>query len=85
MAASIERNDHERRDLLADIAHEFRTPISAIRGRLEGILDGVYPADEKHISLALKANYLLERLVEDLRLLTLAESGNCSSRKKRRT
>jgi len=74
MAASLERSDRERRDLLADIAHELRTPLSAIRGRLEGMLDGIYPADEKHLSLALKANYLLERLVEDLRLLTLAES-----------
>lgn len=74
MAASLELNDRERRDLLADIAHELRTPLSAIRGRLEGILDGIYPADEKHISLALKSGYLLERLVEDLRLLTLAES-----------
>jgi signal transduction histidine kinase len=74
MAASLERSEHERRDLLADIAHELRTPITIIRGRLEGMLDGVYPADEKHLSLALKANYLLERLVEDLRILTLAES-----------
>lgn len=82
MAASIERSNRERRDLLADIAHELRTPISAIRGRLEGILDGVYPADEKHISLALKANYLLERLVEDLRLLTLAELGQLQFEKK---
>lgn len=75
MTASLERNDRERRDLLTDIAHELRTPISAIRGRLEGMVDGVYPIDQQHISLALKANYLLERLVEDLRLLTLAESG----------
>ena len=82
MAASLERSDRERRDLLADIAHELRTPLSAIRGRLEGMLDGVYPADEKHISLALKANYLLERLVEDLRILTLAESRQLTFDKK---
>lgn len=82
MADSLERNDRERRGLLADIAHELRTPISAIRGRLEGMLDGVYPADETHISLALKANYLLERLVEDLRLLTLAESHQLNLEKK---
>ena len=74
MAASLERNDRERRDLLADIAHELRTPISVIRGRLEGILDGVYAADQNQISLVLKASYLLERLVEDLRVLTLAEA-----------
>jgi signal transduction histidine kinase len=74
MADSIERNDRERRDLLTDIAHELRTPLTVLRGRLEGILDGIYPADEKHIVPALEETYLLERLVEDLRLLTLAES-----------
>lgn len=82
MAASLERSDQERRDLLADIAHELRTPLSAVRGRLEGILDGVYPPDEQHISLALQSNYLLERLVEDLRLLTLAESRQLTFDKK---
>lgn len=82
MAAALERNDRERRELLADVAHELRTPISAIRGRLEGMLDGIYPADASHISLALKANYLLERLVEDLRLLTLAESRQLRFEKK---
>jgi signal transduction histidine kinase len=82
MAASLERNDHERRDLLADIAHELRTPLSAIRGRLEGMLDGVYPYDQHHISLALKANYMLERLVEDLRFLTLAETHQLHFEKK---
>ena len=78
MAASLERNELTRRNTLADIAHELRTPITAIRGWLEGMLDGVYPADEKHISLALRASYLLGRLVDDLRLLTLAESGQLS-------
>ncbi len=74
MADALERNDHERRDLLADIAHELRTPLTVMRGRLEGIMDGVYPADEDHVGPALEEAYLLERLVEDLRLLTLAES-----------
>jgi signal transduction histidine kinase len=73
MADSLEKNDRERRDLLADIAHELRTPLSVLRGRLEGIVDGVYPTDEKHIFPALEETYLLERLVEDLRLLTMAE------------
>ena len=74
MADALERNDRERRDMLADIAHELRTPLTVMRGRLEGIMDGVYPADEDHIGPALEEAYLLERLVEDLRLLTLAES-----------
>ncbi len=74
MADALERNDRERRDMLADIAHELRTPLTVMRGRLEGIMDGVYPADENSVGPALEEAYLLERLVEDLRLLTLAES-----------
>jgi two-component system OmpR family sensor kinase/two-component system sensor histidine kinase BaeS len=74
MAAALELSDRERRDLLADIAHELRTPLTVIRGRLEGVVDGVYPPDERQIVPALEETYLLERLVEDLRLLTLAET-----------
>ncbi len=74
MAASLERSDRERRDMLADIAHELRTPLSVIRGRLEGIVDGVYPETGTPVSTSLEQAYLLERLVDDLRLLTLAES-----------
>jgi signal transduction histidine kinase len=75
MANELERSDNQRRNMLADIAHELRTPITILRGRLEGILDGVYPADEAHIAPALEETYLLERLVEDLRLLALAEAN----------
>jgi len=74
MADALERNDRERRAMLADIAHELRTPLTVIRGRLEGVLDGVYTADEAQIAQVLEETYLLERLVDDLRLLTLAES-----------
>jgi signal transduction histidine kinase len=74
MAAALEQNDRERRDMLADIAHELRTPLTVMRGRLEGIVDGIYPANPEQITPALEETYLLERLVEDLRLLTLAES-----------
>jgi signal transduction histidine kinase len=74
MADALERNDRERRDMLADIAHELRTPLTVMRGRLEGIMDGIYPANEDHVGPVLEETYLLDRLVEDLRLLTLAES-----------
>jgi signal transduction histidine kinase len=74
MADTLEQNDRERREMLADIAHELRTPLTVIRGRLEGVLDGVYNADEAHIAQVLEETYLLERLVDDLRLLTLTES-----------
>jgi signal transduction histidine kinase len=74
MANALETSDRQRRDLLADIAHELRTPLTVIRGRLEGILDGVYPPDEAHVAPVLEETYVLERLVEDLRTLTLAEA-----------
>lgn len=83
MATSLERNDRERRDLLADIAHELRTPLSVIRGRLEGIVDGIYTLDDgSQVPLALEQTYLLERLVDDLRLLTLAETRQLHFEKK---
>jgi signal transduction histidine kinase len=74
MIEVLEKNDFERRQLLADVAHELRTPLSVLRGRLEGIVDGIYPSTESSIAPALEETYLLERLVEDLRLLTLAEN-----------
>ncbi len=74
MAEALERNDRQRRALLADVAHELRTPLTVMRGKLEGIIDGIYPADEAHIAPVLAETYTLERLVEDLRTLTLAEA-----------
>jgi two-component system sensor histidine kinase BaeS len=74
MASSLERSDRERRAMLADIAHELRTPLSVIRGRLEGIVDGIYSENGSQVSMALEQTYLLHRLVDDLHLLTLAET-----------
>lgn len=74
MATSLERSDRERREMLADIAHELRTPLSVIRGRLEGIVDGIYPENGPQVSMALEQAYLMQRLVDDLRLLTLVET-----------
>lgn len=74
MADALETSDRQRRALLADIAHELRTPLTVIRGKLEGMVDGVYPPDEAHVAPVLEETYVLERLVEDLRTLTLAEA-----------
>jgi two-component system sensor histidine kinase BaeS len=75
MSARLEANEAERRRLLADVSHELRTPLSVIRGNLEGMLDGLYPADATHLDLILEETRVLERLVEDLRTLSMAESG----------
>src|SRR4030095_5060918 len=67
--------DRQRRHLLADIAHELRTPLSVIEGRLEGLLDGVYTRDDQELGKVLEETRLLARLVDDLRTLSHAESG----------
>ena len=75
MAKELERTDEQRRNLTADVAHELRTPLHIIQGNLEGVLDGVYDPTEEHIGATLDETRLLGRLVEDLRTLSLAESG----------
>ncbi len=75
MAQALKANEQQRRQMIADIAHELRTPLSVIRGNLEAILDGVYPPEPEHLAPVYEEALLLQRLVEDLRLLSLAEAG----------
>ena len=75
MSSRLASDEAERRQLLADVSHELRTPLSVIQGNVEGILDGLYPADRAHLEPILEETQLLERLVEDLRTLSLSESG----------
>jgi signal transduction histidine kinase len=75
MNARLEESDEQRRRLLADLSHELRTPLSVIQGNLEGLIDGVYPADAAHLAPILEETHVLERLIEDLRTLALAEAG----------
>ncbi|MCS6888925.1 MAG: ATP-binding protein [Chloroflexus sp.] len=75
MAAALQQADQQRRQLTADIAHELRTPLSIIKGRLEGLQDGVYEADAEQIETLLAEVALLERLINDLHLLALADAG----------
>lgn len=75
MAESLSSADRQRRQMTADIAHELRTPLTIIKGRLEGIQDGVYTATPEELDRLLGETALLERLIEDLRVLALAEAG----------
>jgi signal transduction histidine kinase len=75
MTARLQLQDEQRRHLMADIAHELRTPLTVVQGRLEGLLDGVYPRDDARLNEVLEDTRVLARLVEDLRTLANAESG----------
>ncbi len=75
MADSLERLERQRRDMVADVAHELRTPLTVLRGRLEALEDGVVPLDMAEVSDMHAQVLILTRLVEDLRLLSLADAG----------
>lgn len=75
MVSELELADQRRRNLTADVAHELRTPLHIIQGNLEGILDEVYEPTAEHIEATLDETRILARLVEDLRVLSLAEAG----------
>ena len=75
MADDLQRAETLRRNLMADIAHELRTPLTVIQGNLSAMLDDVYPLDRAEIATLYDETRLLSRLVEDLRELSLAESG----------
>ncbi len=71
----VERAERESRDSAAALAHELRTTLDRDPRRLQGLLDGVFPTDQASIRLVLQQVELLNRLVEDLRFLTLFEAG----------
>jgi signal transduction histidine kinase len=75
MTERLGEAERRRRELLADLAHELRTPLSVIRGSAEGMLDGVYPMDRAHIDPVLDETKVMSRLLDDLRTLSTAEAG----------
>jgi signal transduction histidine kinase len=75
MAATLRQDRDLRRNMIADIAHELRTPISVLHGNIEGIIDGVLPNNRETLEILHGETLELARLVEDLRTLSLAETG----------
>jgi signal transduction histidine kinase len=75
MAGDLERTEKLRRNMVADVAHELRTPLSNVRGYLEALRDGVIKPDKKTIRSLHEEASLLSRLVDDLQELSLAEAG----------
>ena len=75
MASDLENAERRRRELVADVAHELRTPISNIQGYLEAIKDGLLEPEADTIDTIYGQAAHLSRLVEDLRLLAQVEAG----------
>ncbi len=75
MAERLDRSRANRQAMLADVTHELRTPLTVIGGGLEAMLDGVHPMDADHVAPLLAETQVMDRLLEDLRTLSLAEAG----------
>lgn len=82
MSRQLQKNDHMRRQLFANIAHELRTPLAILQGNLEGMIDDVIPCDKKMLLSMEDETLRLSRLVQDLRDLSLAEVNELVLHKK---
>ncbi len=75
MSATLSHDRELRQNMVADIAHELRTPLSILQGNIEAMLDGILEADTDNLTSIHQETILLARLIEDLRTLSLAEAG----------
>ncbi len=75
MADALQHSNHVQRQMIADIAHELRTPLSNIRGYIEAVRDRVVEPDEETIATLDGEALLLSRLVDDLQELSIVEAG----------
>jgi len=81
MATQLQEAEILRRNLVADVAHELRTPLSVIQGNLRAIIDDVYPLNKEEVTRLYTQSRLLSRLVNDLHELAQAEAGQLSLNK----
>lgn len=78
MAAILQKEQQRNRKMIADIAHELRTPLSVLQGNLQAILEDVYPMNKAEIATIYDGSLILSRLINDLHDLTKAEAGQLS-------
>jgi histidine kinase len=76
MATQLEQIEAMRRDLIGDVAHELRTPLTSIKGYMEGLIDGVLPAEASTFQQVYREADRLQRLVRDLQELSRVEAGD---------
>ena len=74
MAEQLEQVESMRRQLIGDVSHELRTPLTAIKGSMEGLIDGVLPAEAETYEEVRAEADRLNRLVDDLQELSRVEA-----------
>lgn len=82
MASNLSEQERLRQNMVSDISHELRSPLSNIKGYLEGLKDGVLEPDRDLFDSLYQESRLLERLVDDLHDLSMAEAGQLNLDKK---
>lgn len=75
MATALQATEATRRRLLADAAHELRTPLATIDAYLEGLADGIRPASQETWDVLAGQTARLQRLADDIALVSRAEEG----------
>lgn len=75
MTAQLERYERELRESSAALAHELRTPLNAAMGRVQGMLDDVFPRDKLQLTMVIKQLEQLNHVIQDLHFLSLARAG----------
>lgn len=75
MAGKIAQQEQLRRQMVADVAHELRTPLTVMKANLEGMMDGLLEPNSAELGELHEEVQRLSRLIDDLRLLSLADSG----------
>ena len=75
LAERLETTEETRRSMLADLAHEMRTPLATIDAHLEAVEDGIRPLDRETLGVVRGSTGRLRRLAEDMAALSRAEEG----------
>ncbi len=75
MASALNDTEQRRIELIGNLAHELKTPLTTIRSMMEGLVDGVLPADTTTFLEVQRETYRLQRLTEEMRELSAAEAG----------
>lgn len=80
MASSLEKNDMSRRSFMGNIAHELRTPMTSIKGFVDGMLDGTIPPESQqhYLGIVSEESGRLTRLIKNMLDITKLEAGEYS-------